>query len=233
MRNLGHIFSRRPLALTAIVVLLAALLAALFVDRAVALWAAKFIQQDPLNYAIWSHVTELGRAEPYIAIAIISFIWLKFAPIPQATPNRRNFWASHASLLLLSLALSGLLVNIAKPLIGRLRPRYLLSDSNYGLQPFNFSEFGMNSFPSGHSQTIWAVAIVSLIVLRALCASRPSSNRHWQAYASAAIVLVAALVAASRVFLNKHFVSDVLVGSLIGALTPILLYPRWVAGKRD
>jgi len=48
-----------------------------------------------------------------------------------------------------------LLVNLLKYLIGRIRPRHLFEQGLYGFSPLN-TQWGMNSFPSGHSQAIFA-----------------------------------------------------------------------------
>ncbi len=59
------------------------------------------------------------------------------------------------------------------------------------------------SFPSGHSLNAFAVATVVALAFPAL---------------APAALLVAASVGASRVFLGLHFVTDVVVGAVLGAL---------------
>jgi undecaprenyl-diphosphatase len=59
------------------------------------------------------------------------------------------------------------------------------------------------SFPSGHSMNAFALGAVLALTFP---------------WATAAIFLVAASIAASRIILGLHFLSDVLVGSLLGAL---------------
>ena len=227
MHTLERIARQRPLACAANIVLLLALFAAIGLDRPIALWLAN-TPRHGVEFLFWAALTELGRAEPYIVLGLATYVWIKFAPRSKVAQAERRYWASHASLLLLSLAISGLLVNLAKPMIGRIRPRYLIAESHYGLEPLNFAQFGMNSFPSGHSQTIWAVAVVALLAISARSGGRIFSQRGPSFWLSVGICCVATAVAASRVLLNKHFVSDVLVGSLIGALIPLLLYPHWV-----
>ncbi len=58
------------------------------------------------------------------------------------------------------------------------------------------------SFPSGHSMSAFAIAIP-------LCIFYPEFQ--------AALLLISLSIAASRVILGMHFVSDVVVGSLLGA----------------
>jgi membrane-associated phospholipid phosphatase len=78
----------------------------------------------------------------------------------------------------------------------------------------------VQSFPSGHTATAFATALVLSSVMR---------KRAW----AAALPLLAFLVAYSRVYLAQHFVSDVLGGMLIGIITALLslwLKP-WIENK--
>jgi hypothetical protein len=104
--------------------------------------------------------------------------------------------------LFLSIATSGILVDLLKFLLGRTRPKLLFGN---GVDDFGW--FGLRpdhwSFPSGHSATI-----VSLMA--ALWFLWP---RHLLFYA-----LVAAIVSLSRVAVGAHYLSDVLAGALIAVL---------------
>jgi undecaprenyl-diphosphatase len=61
-----------------------------------------------------------------------------------------------------------------------------------------------DSFPSGHALTIFCVAVIASAVL-------PAFAPLWFA--------IALYLAMTRVFLNAHFLSDVLIGSAVGLLT--------------
>lgn len=115
-------------------------------------------------------------------------------------------WALRASYVWLAWAASGLLANLLKLAIGRLRPRDLFERGLYGFEPFNFHA---NSFPSGHGQTVWAVAA-------ALWFLWPRLWPIWLAYAL--------LVSASRIVISVHFFADVVFGAYLGIAAAVLLW---------
>jgi membrane-associated phospholipid phosphatase len=67
------------------------------------------------------------------------------------------------------------------------------------------------SFPSGHSTTAFGIMICFAIVLQ---------NRYLKLFS----FILAALIAYSRVYLSQHFLLDIFVGSLIGAITGLISY---------
>ena len=95
---------------------------------------------------------------------------------------------------------AGSLTVALKILLGRRRPYG-------GNNPFYFKPFQIdnlyNSLPSGHTTVAFAVSTVL---------AKSCSNRFWKVFWYSA----AALVAASRVYHNQHWVSDVFLGGAIG-----------------
>jgi undecaprenyl-diphosphatase len=78
------------------------------------------------------------------------------------------------------------------------------------------------SFPSGHSATAAVVAIGLVLVLA------PITRNRWHWFAAAAGW--ATLMAASRVYLRAHWLTDVVAGATLGAavaLTIALLVVQW------
>jgi undecaprenyl-diphosphatase len=95
-------------------------------------------------------------------------------------------------------ALGILLFRLLKTMVKRRRPCHIEPHSwSHLLPPDQFS------FPSGHSLTAFAVA---------------TSLGQFYPYALPTLLLCAASIAISRVVLGMHFLSDVIAGSLIGAL---------------
>ncbi len=73
------------------------------------------------------------------------------------------------------------------------------------------------SFPSSHAANAFAVAVLLA--------------RRWRR-ASAAFVLLATVVAASRLYLDRHWLSDVVVGAVLGAALAWFLGRWWDARQR-
>ena len=109
--------------------------------------------------------------------------------------------------LILSCVVSGILHHIIKIIVGRYRPRYLFTEDLYGFSPFNF-DIAMNSFPSGHSQTIFSICVALSIIY----------PRHLILF-----LLLAIMVGVSRIMILAHFPSDVIFGAYLGIVTAILL----------
>lgn len=194
-------------------VLLLCLLSMIFIDRAVLLLVHDQLPRE--WYIFFRKVSRLGKGDIWgggsLLAALSGYALHRFGK----NSTFRKKWLSvcrKASFVFVSLLASGVLLNVVKTMIGRMRPRFFLAESLYGFKPFNF-DFGMNCFPSGHSQTIWA-AMLSLSLLfprfRIL------------------FFLFATLVASSRVFVSAHFVSDVLMGSYLGIAVTFYFYAWFV-----
>ena len=150
----------------------------------------------------------LGKPDVYFAIcAVVALVcWLLNRKATDARPRLKRLM--HASLfVVLSVIAAGGVVNRAKFIIGRVRPRELFNDGVYGFLPFN-TDFGMNSYPSGHSQMVWSLAVALFVAF----------PRLWPVY-----VTFATVIAASRFLASVHYVSDVMMGAYIGAVIPLIL----------
>jgi len=96
---------------------------------------------------------------------------------------------------------SGVLTTLLKVLIGRRRP-YAGEDQLY-FKPFQFLNDDFKSLPSGHTTVSFAVSTV-------LAKSR--DNPYWKLFWYG----TASMVGASRIYHNKHWLSDVFLGGCIG-----------------
>jgi undecaprenyl-diphosphatase len=115
------------------------------------------------------------------------------------------------SYLFLAIAVPGLAVAIVKRLIGRVRP----SDSGpFAYMPWSWRhEYA--SLPSGHSTTAFAAAV-------AIAALWPRMRIP--------MLIYAVIIAASRVVITAHFVSDVVAAAFVGAFGAVLVR-NWYAAR--
>lgn len=120
---------------------------------------------------------------------------------------RRRWWAQRTGLLVAAVAVSGLIVNVLKVLFGRARPEAWWNHQIWGFDPLTLGR-PMDSFPSGHATTLGAIAMAMILTW----------PRAWWAIAPAV-----ATVAFSRVMIEAHYLSDVIVGLYLGALTTLAL----------
>ncbi len=96
---------------------------------------------------------------------------------------------------------SGVIVTMLKSIFGRERP-YLQYD-NLSFKPFELSNDHYFSFPSGH-------ATISFAVSTALAKS--FENIYWKSFWYGSAVMVSA----SRVYHDRHWISDVFAGGVLG-----------------
>ncbi len=157
------------------------------IDNSVAAWAHD--HRSPLSTSGLKAITELGNIKVVIGFAIVLVVVDAF--------RRRNRW----SFLFLVTVLAGMeaSVLVVKDIVERVRPT--LNPAAATLGP---------SFPSGHSATAAAFyAAAALVIGRTL---RPSARQ----LVIAAAVGIAVAVAASRVLLDLHWLSDVVGGLALG-----------------
>src|SRR5439155_22299171 len=117
----------------------------------------------------------------------------------------------------LTISASGLLADVLKIVFGRSRPKLLFRSDIYEFSWLSWRPDHW-SFPSGHSATIVAL-------MTALWWLWP---QHLVFY-----ILAAAIVAASRIVVGAHYVSDVLVAALLAALPTYYVARLLAKGRID
>ena len=158
------------------------------------------LKSSPLSH-YFSILTELGKAEYTLVPAGLLYLYYK---------NRDRKIALKGGFVFVSIALSGILVNLIKVIAGRFRPERYFKDDAFGFDFFHISH-DMTSFPSGHSATALGAAAAMAILFPRFAV--------W-------FYLLGIAIMSSRVVIVRHYPSDILVGGLIGALTSYLLYER-------
>ena len=88
------------------------------------------------------------------------------------------------------------------------RPKYFFSEGFERIDFFNIFHKA-NSFPSGHTQAAFTLAVLIIIHIN-----------KFHIY----ILTLAILMGISRIFMSMHFPSDIFFGAYLGALVPIFLY---------
>lgn len=194
----------KSIILISIAVLFCAVLSYFYLDQALAIYFHN------LNNAwlplIFHYITKIGDSQYSLLIFLLLYIFYR---------QHKPLLAHKMLYLFTVVAVSGILVDIIKVIIARVRPDMLFEHNLYGFVGFKMgSEF--NSLPSGHSATAFALCI-GLILLY---------PRYKYLY-----VLIAILVVISRIILNFHYLSDTLIGSLLGALTALFIYQKYFASS--
>ena len=146
----------------------------------------------------FEYITYLGDGVTYVILAGLVF-W-------------RKGWRL-GLVVLLTYAITGLSAQVLK--------RFIFSHCDRPLQ--HFSDIGINihtvpgvtthlhnSFPSGHTVSAFSMAML-------LCLLHPRSKHQW-------FILLAILVAYSRMYLGQHFPVDVLAGSIWGTVMTLIFW---------
>ena len=109
----------------------------------------------------------------------------------------------------LSVAISGIAANIIKVLACRPRPMLMLTEGITQWDPLAFRmEYLWNSFPSGHATTGLAIAISG---------SAAWPRLRWFFWPLGIAIAVA------RMIVDAHYLSDVIAGSMLGAVVAVTL----------
>ncbi len=173
---------------------------------------AVYFAQEKLKH-IWEmarSITNIGLAANYFIITLVLLIFLKWmAPKIQHLNNYSetlNILKKWSYYFFISLITSGISVQILKFIFGRQRPHK--TDPIFEHHHFTFFEhhWDFHSFPSGHSQVMFTVATMLMFLL-------PQFRWHFFGFALA--------ISFTRVMTQSHFLSDVIVGSLVGYLVTV------------
>ena len=114
-----------------------------------------------------------------------------------------------------SLAVAGIGCNIIKYIMGVSRPKYFFSEGFERIDFFNIFHKA-NSFPSGHTQAAFTLAVLIIIHIN-----------KFHIY----ILTLAILMGISRIFMSMHFPSDIFFGAYLGAVVPVFLYKYYFEKK--
>jgi membrane-associated phospholipid phosphatase len=169
-----------------------------YIDIPVARWA---IAHDALLYDTFKMLSNGADATYWLVGSGLLWLVWKFY-------KKNALRASQAAFLFLSVAFSGIGVNILKVIFGKARPKLLYDENFFGFTWFA-DTYNYFSFPSGHTTTAFAVATALSLML-------PRYGIFFYMYA--------VLMALSRVLSWWHYPSDVIAGLLLGTIVTLILY---------
>jgi membrane-associated phospholipid phosphatase len=105
----------------------------------------------------------------------------------------------------LTMIMTTIIITILKYSVARYRPELLISDNEYGFHFFSMQKI-YNSMPSGHT----ALSFAGLLAI---------ANFFRKRYITIAIITLCIVIAATRVIIIDHYLSDVIIGAYIGTFT--------------
>lgn len=128
------------------------------------------------------------------------------------------------AVLLLAMGLTDMSTSLVKNEVRRVRPlnslpnTYCVEDGTWVQRPADFTPTKTegSSYPSGHAANSMCLAALALLLWPRM---RPSLR--------AGLLLLPLLVGYSRVYLGKHFPTDVLAGWLFGLVVAVLVGLAW------
>lgn len=183
---------------------------------------SQYFGKDELQF-VWliaREITNIGLGEHYFGFCFLSLAFIYFIrpKLKNSKTRFAQFLDQHEAKLqylkvwtwnlLAALLTAGLSLRILKIIFGRQRPH---KSDIFDAQVFHFFEnhWDFQSLPSGHTQVLFTVATL-------LAMWNPKQNHQLQI--SWFWFLVAGFFASTRVLTLDHFLSDCLLGALVGYL---------------
>ena len=155
----------------------------------------------------WERVTTWGGPQVMRIAMLVGAVGLSVA--------RR--WALAAWLTVLAVV-ETIVAPSAKLVLERPRPHW----------PNPITTVASTSFPSGHATAAMTAAVAGLLLARRL-----GNGPYFRTVLPAFGLIGASVVAASRVFLGVHYLSDVVGGALLGAILALSTYTvaEWLSSR--
>lgn len=197
--------TRAPIIATALGYLLLMVLCVLYVDVPVSVYFRTLDGTHPAIIDVFRAFTDFGKSKWYlwpsgIALLVLAVLCrMRHLTWAKRCVERCRAGTEKLLTFFLYIAVSGLVTDFFKPLIGQARPVEYVRDGIYGFHPLSFNAL-WNAMPSGHATTAFALVLI-------LTSYFPRGRWVWRA--------AGLLLACSRVVVNAHYVSDILAASLV------------------
>jgi len=203
----NQLFIQRPWIIVGIAIL-ASILSMIYLDHRLVV----FFNNDHEPYMTIRkaarELTDLAYGTKYfilaLAMIILPLIMKKFFHKDTSRLKSIFHWGAK---LLLSLISAGIVIQTLKGIIGRARPHKTPDFDAWKFQHLT-TDFHFHSMPSGHSQTVFV--LVGILTMWAFQKGQPK----W----CSLYFGIGCLLAFTRVMTHQHFLSDCIIGSMIGFL---------------
>ena len=181
------------------------------------LLVARFFNRPELEivYKISREITNVGLSGHYFLLSLLAVI------LSRTVFRRLSYFKSRPGLekqieawslfLFRALVVIGIVCNIIKFIFGRQRPHSAENFENLNFDPFTLNEHWL-SFPSGHTQVLFTLGTFFSLLW--------PKHTLW-------FLLLAGLLAFTRVTTFQHFCSDFVAGATLGYLGTLWLYELW------
>lgn len=192
----------RPFFILYLVLLCGCLIVELIFSKDEIYFAVNGLHSDWADF-IAPYITDIGNGWTTVALAALLTLF-----------NYRK-----AFLLATSYAITSLSAQLIKHIFSTPRPKLYFQDQ---LSQIHFVK-GLyidlhDSFPSGHTVTAFSTALLIAYLAK---------NKNW----GILLLVIAAMVGYSRMYLSEHFFEDVVAGSALGVFLTIF-WIRWIDGKK-
>jgi membrane-associated phospholipid phosphatase len=171
------------------------------------LWLSRFMTEtDSVVFDLLRVFEDMGDAKWFLVTAscwmLGCIVLIRLTEKPSQIALLRWLIRGQAWLIA-SVAISGILANVFKWIFGRARPSRLEDGLSADWTLLN-RDWGFQSFPSGHTTTLFAAAFVFSVLL---------PRWRW------AFIGLAVLGGLGRIAWGSHFLSDVIAGAMLGIFT--------------
>jgi len=204
----GVVQGRRARVVAAVLVTI--LLVAVSMVFADAQLAAASKQLPGWLHAAFAFMTDFGKSGWFLWPTAVGLAAIAVVASPALTPLSRLVLAAIAvrtGFLFAAIAAPSLFATIIKRVIGRARPFVGNAADPFLYMPLSWRA-AYASMPSGHATTAFAAAIAVALVWPRL---------RWP------MLVYAVIIAASRVALDAHYLSDVIAGAFVGSVGALMV----------
>ena len=197
-------------------VIISVALAHFYLDPIYMEWFKVSNTDDPTS--IYSKTTDLAQVDWYLIISFSAMMLISFwkvAPKSKLEVVKWHHWFMGIYFIFTTIAFSGLITLLLKNMFGRLRPNAYEGGNLWQSFPFQ-GQYDFLSFPSGHSTTAGAIAMIIYLFMPRL-APIGFGFAIW--------------IAITRLGVGAHYPADIIAGLAVGMIFT-WIYARSFARKR-